>query len=908
MRRRDNTSSRPTNDCNPNHNSNNNLSSNANSKHHNGHQDKMGGRNNGRDSSRMTSKSNVNSKNEKVPVSFKEFTNEMLEDDVTAQEAQKRYEKYLQRFSKSDDVLFFEAHKDEEWFQERYDPIIIEKSIEARRENARKHYWRFYEQFLNDDLPDVHDNVHDFQPLPNTIKTSSDDEEQKQDDQDMYATQKAGGDADAAQQAQPKQQDEEGSTEDAIPTTTTTTTIGTKEGEDEQMEGQREGDDDDMDIDQDQEDGDGDGDENSSSKHVHVCNKSNRIIPDDGKLRLPKYADFVYKDDYEPHIRESSPFEKRTSTRTSERSACYQNSIFIQGIPLHIQRDKILIPFQKYEGFQKLILSDPIRNSRKVRYGWVTFDNQEHCRLALKDVNSGGLNGHQLTGQYFMNLLPKQKSKRRPKFAPPESLYPHRVMYDIKQTYKLAKKFDEEAGIKNNPLLREELLSKLCEIRRLNLLLLYLRRIHFLCYYCGKHFLSEEHMFARCSGTHERKVPNDISLAMSGNIDIELINQDDDGNGSNHNHDSQGNDDENNTNPEGGTGSGGNGDGTKIVKKDKTSWEKDLDQRINDVLNYVIDHKRCWIDRKQIKMLEKNTKKVSEGKYRCTICSKLFKADLYVIKHIKNKHQDEIAKYIADQRLRTMFENYRRDRDRLTIRSFEDNDNNEQSNKNKSGSSSAHSSKNTGNNNMMMMGNNGGHGMNAYAQPLANQLYVAAASNVARHAHPVAIPLGAAAPHLMIPAAYAHHAHALASGYPAPFAAASALQQPAAPAQPPNTAGTAAAANKGGASEGNNGMHPERAALTGSLSGPPPDRRGGARSTREDHRPSHRHPNHRRGDDLDLLQDAYGRKIPIHYQDAATRTRRSYKEVDIEFPDQEDEEEIDYGFGDFVKSDTKFNL
>eukprot|EP00483_Globobulimina_turgida_P003184 UN03189 len=144
-------------------------------------------------------------------------------------------------------------------------------------------------------------------------------------------------------------------------------------------------------------------------------------------------------------------------------------------------------------------------------------------------------------------------------------------------------------------------------------------------------------MFARCSGTHERKVPADPSLAMSGNIDID-----------------------NNT--------------TDIIKKEKTNWEKDLDQRINDVINYVIDHKHCWIERKQCKMLEKNSKKVSEGKFRCTICSKLFKAQIYVTKHIKNKHQDEIAKYIADQRLRTMFENYRRDRDRLTIRSFEDND------------------------------------------------------------------------------------------------------------------------------------------------------------------------------------------------------------------------------------------
>ena len=55
--------------------------------------------------------------------------------------------------------------------------------------------------------------------------------------------------------------------------------------------------------------------------------------------------------------------------------------------------------------------------------------------------------------------------------------------------------------------------------------MMYLRRIHFLCYYGGKHFLSEEHMFARCSGMHARTVSADVSLAISGNIDIDEANR-----------------------------------------------------------------------------------------------------------------------------------------------------------------------------------------------------------------------------------------------------------------------------------------------------------------------------------------------------------------------------------------------
>ena len=50
-----------------------------------------------------------------------------------------------------------------------------------------------------------------------------------------------------------------------------------------------------------------------------------------------------------------------------------------------------------------------------------------------------------------------------------------------------------------------------------------------------------------------------------------------------------------------------------------------------------------------------------------------------------------------------------------------------------------------------------------------------------------------------------------------------------------------------------------------------------------------------------------GRRMLFHVEEP-TRTRRSYREVDIEFPEEEDAEEIDYGFGDFDKNPTKFNL
>ena len=352
----------------------------------------------------------------------------------------------------------------------------------------------------------------------------------------------------------------------------------------------------------------------------------------------------------------------------------YQNSLFIQGIPLHIKRQEILNLVQNESGFIKMILSDPIRNPRRVRYGWVYFNNREVCEKLVRHYGegTGGINGMQINPQFSIRVLPKQKSRRTPKYAPPESMYPYRVAHDIQLAYKLCCKFDKESLIYHNPLLNPKFLNSLDMMRRLNVLILYLRHIHFLCYYCGKHFLSEEHMFARCSAFHERKYSADMmyhklkSKDDPGSLwerDVDkriveilkyqeypLVRRDDK---------KDGDKTKSGSGTDGNTNKNGNGSGN-----DSTEMKDENVEKIEEACN--------WVERKQREFLSKNSKKVDAGKHRCIICTKLFRAPIYVHKHIKNKHETNIAKYIADERLKTTLDNYRRDRDRLTIHSFED--------------------------------------------------------------------------------------------------------------------------------------------------------------------------------------------------------------------------------------------
>ena len=285
---------------------------------------------------------------------------------------------------------------------------------------------------------------------------------------------------------------------------------------------------------------------NKETSKLLKLNTKQHKTDDNAEIQLPGYMTGIC----EPRSTFPDTLDGVDATGTSN-DHFYQNSLFIQGIPLFIKRQQILGLVQNEAGFIKMILSDPIRNPRRVRYGWVYFNNRDVCEKLVRPASegTGGINGMQITPQFNIRMLPKQKSRRTPKFTPPESMYPYRVACDIKQAYQLCCKFDKESLIYHNPSLNPKFLNSLEIMRRLNVLLLYLRHIHFLCYYCGKHFLSEEHMFARCSAFHVRKHTNDL---------LQFVTR----RGSSSSSSSSSN------------------------NENKSAWEKDVDRRIEEIILY----------------------------------------------------------------------------------------------------------------------------------------------------------------------------------------------------------------------------------------------------------------------------------------------------------------------------------
>jgi hypothetical protein len=78
------------------------------------------------------------------------------------------------------------------------------------------------------------------------------------------------------------------------------------------------------------------------------------------------------------------------------------------------------------------------------------------------------------------------------------------------------------------------------------------------------------------------------------------------------------------------------------------SWERNLDAKIETRLRVVLDEelsKKLGKKDPQAdveKFVQSNVVKVEEGKFKCGLCTKLFKGSDFVTKHVRTKHEDKV--------------------------------------------------------------------------------------------------------------------------------------------------------------------------------------------------------------------------------------------------------------------------
>merc|ERR1719319_1939157 len=161
-------------------------------------------------------------------------------------------------------------------------------------------------------------------------------------------------------------------------------------------------------------------------------------------------------------------------------------------------------------------------------------------------------------------------------------------------------------------MLHDLLANQPSNLHKLNLVLAYLRKVHFTCYYSGETALTEERLIALCGPTFER-----AALPADENWD------------------------------------------TYKPTDEDYRWAEELDEKIDALLvSKPPETLKAWLDRQKTKIFKDNTIKVADEKFRCALCRKLFRGPNFVHKHL-------VKKYIQAERDKHYFENYSHDPNKL---------------------------------------------------------------------------------------------------------------------------------------------------------------------------------------------------------------------------------------------------
>ncbi|PIA18865.1 hypothetical protein COEREDRAFT_69433 [Coemansia reversa NRRL 1564] len=288
----------------------------------------------------------------------------------------------------------------------------------------------------------------------------------------------------------------------------------------------------------------------------------------------------------------------RLGDDSGEDDNAVAHTLFIRTMPPSVPRSTLEEELKKQPGFKYLALSEPRQDKQYHRFGWVRFE--DGTDMEKVQSNLGNVN----IDQFQFHFSPHSKSSSAGmRLAPDVSSSEERIRMDLKLVREAVKSLDERAdpepteesgAIEEEPKDEGPHISLDAARRELDLLLEYLRRVHYYCYYCGHTADNAEDFARRCARVHLRRaLPPNRSPQPSGN------------------------------------------------------WIRNLDNR-NDVIIYPLEGERLYkeggksLEREIDNVLDTHIKQLDEGRYRCLLCTKLFKGDAFVRKHIRNKHPEAV--------------------------------------------------------------------------------------------------------------------------------------------------------------------------------------------------------------------------------------------------------------------------
>ncbi|KAJ3333163.1 hypothetical protein HDU76_010917 [Blyttiomyces sp. JEL0837] len=330
------------------------------------------------------------------------------------------------------------------------------------------------------------------------------------------------------------------------------------------------------------------------------------------------------------------------------------HSLFIKAIPPTLKREQLIELCKDFDGFDRVLLSDPRSDKQFCRLGWVIFRAGTDVQAAMTALN-GKKVAVKENEEYVLSLAPNLAQQYRTRALPAEYNTPERLEIDLGNVRRLARALDMEAGLNevdgaghevldarlndfifNAPeyqdgVKEEENLKAIEEAneakdltgvdnvdearnkeaavtlkkttKRLDLYIEYLRRVHWYDYYSGVEADGPED-FGRRTWVHLRRPIPEEGLEPEEKV-------------------------------------------SKYYKSDFQRLSERLDSRVT-IRTLILSDSWGGEELERLggknpeseveKGLSKFVAKIDAEKYRCTDCNKLFRGEEFVKKHIKSKH------------------------------------------------------------------------------------------------------------------------------------------------------------------------------------------------------------------------------------------------------------------------------
>lgn len=188
-------------------------------------------------------------------------------------------------------------------------------------------------------------------------------------------------------------------------------------------------------------------------------------------------------------------------------------TLYLKAIPVSISRQEVLNEVRHTPGFVSLSLSEPLKSQDFVRYAWVSYDTEENCsksRLLLENTT---------INNFHLAPIKSQSAKKLVRITP--SLSEGREKIDLELSRKLIVLLDEEKGITDNELLY----MNNDPIVQLDLQIMYLRKVHALCYYSADEYDDERMLAAKCGPVYLRSVVRIPQDKLNMNVNTKIFEE-----------------------------------------------------------------------------------------------------------------------------------------------------------------------------------------------------------------------------------------------------------------------------------------------------------------------------------------------------------------------------------------------